>query len=173
MKIISIILVLLLGFISIGCDREFEGKVVDAETDKPIEEAVVLVEWTVTKGVPGLTHTESVKVIEAITDKAGKFTITGALKHTPHVTIYKKGYVAWNNKFIFPDYKKRKDFKLENGQVFKLERFKESFGYVAHESFITSAINVSLGAKQKQFFLKEYRSSEEELVIKERNRKYK
>lgn len=173
MKVKNILLILLLALISIGCDREFKGKVVDAETDRPIEGAVVLVEWLTIKGLPGLTHTESVKVIEAVTDKDGKFTIVGALKQAPHVTVYKKGYVAWNNKYIFPDYKKRTDFKLENGLVFRLERFKELFGYVAHESFITSAINVSLGAEQKQFFLKEYRGSEEELVIKERNRKNK
>lgn len=110
-----------------GCYAEITGTVVDAETGQPIEGAVVLVEWTKTHGF-GHTYTESYKVIEAFTDKDGKATITGTFSPTvnyPHVTVYKKGYVAWNNEMIFPDYKKRTDFKWKNGYVFRLERFKE------------------------------------------------
>ena len=173
MSIKKKLLLLLLGLSLIGCDREFEGKVIDAETDKPIEGAVVLVEWTATKGLPGLTHTESVKVIEAVTDKEGKFIITGALKHTPHVTIYKKGYVAWNNKYIFPDYKKRTDFKLKNGQVFRLERFKSVYSFLAHQSFVERAIHVQLGTKSKDLFLTLYEDAEREKVLKERDKKEK
>ena len=60
-----------------GCYAEMTGTVVDAETGAPIEGAVVLVEWTVTKGVPGMTVTETYKVIEKITDKEGKVKIPG------------------------------------------------------------------------------------------------
>ena len=52
------------------------GTVVDAETGKPIEGAVVLVEWTKTHGI-GEHWTESFKVEESVTDREGKFTITG------------------------------------------------------------------------------------------------
>ena len=150
MNIKNILLLILLAQLSIGCDRELKGKAVDAETGKPIEGAVVLVEWTAIKGLPGLTHTESVKVIEAVTDKDGKFTITDALKSLPHVTIYKKGYIAWNNKFIFPDYKKRTDFKLKNGQVFKLEKFQEGYLHTKHVRFIRLSINDSLWHEKKK-----------------------
>src|SRR3989338_10920318 len=52
------------------------GTVIDAETGRPIEGAVVLVEWTMTKGI-GLTHTDSYKVVEKVTDKNGKFSVSG------------------------------------------------------------------------------------------------
>lgn len=133
MKIRVIGLLAMLLFIT-GCYAEITGTVVDAETGKPIEGAVVLVEWTKTHGF-GHTYTESYKVVEAITDKDGKATIAGTFSPTvnvPHVTVYKKGYVAWNNEMIFPDYKKRTDFKWKNGYVFRLERFKPEYTYDMH-----------------------------------------
>ena len=99
-----------------GCYANMSGTVIDAETGKPIEGAVVLVEWTKAEGVPGLTSTKSYKVVEAVTDKDGKFTVENVKKiliDPPDVTVYKKGYVAWNNEYIFPDYRKREDFKWE------------------------------------------------------------
>ena len=105
-------IVLALIFLTAGCYGEITGTVIDAETGQPIEGAVVLVEWTVTKGL-GLTYTQSYQVIEVVTDKDGKATVSGVFNpfvNPPHVTIYKKGYVAWNNEYIFPDYKKRTDF---------------------------------------------------------------
>src|SRR3990172_7997079 len=133
-------LLLFLIFFTTGCYGTITGTVVDAETGKPMEGAVVLVEWTKTKGM-GLTYTESYKVIEVVTDKDGKATISGVfnpLVDPPDVTVYKKGYVAWNNKYIFPDYKKRADFKWENGAVVGLERFKEGHSRADHVYFLHS-----------------------------------
>ena len=59
MKFITPCLAILLVFMVTNCSAEITGTVVDAETGKPIEGAVVLVEWTMTKGVPGMSHTES------------------------------------------------------------------------------------------------------------------
>ncbi|MFA4829002.1 MAG: carboxypeptidase-like regulatory domain-containing protein [Thermodesulfovibrionales bacterium] len=128
------------------------GPVIDAETGKPIEGAIVLVEWTMTKGI-GLTHTDSYKVVEKVTDKSGKFSISGVinpLADSPHITIYKKGYVAWNNEYIFPDYKKREDFKWVNGYVFRLERFKEGYLYDKHVSFINMTIRSTIAYEKKK-----------------------
>jgi hypothetical protein len=47
------------------------GTVQDAETGAPIEGAVVFVEWTKTKGLPGLTSTKVYKIVEVETDKDG------------------------------------------------------------------------------------------------------
>jgi hypothetical protein len=129
--------------VSSGCYAGITGKVIDAQTQQPIEGAVVLVEWTKTKGLPGMSYTESAKVIEVISDKEGKIEISGNINpfvNPPHVTVYKKGYVAWNNEYIFPDYSKRTDFKWENGCVFKLEHFKQEYSYDKHVSFISGLI---------------------------------
>ena len=140
MKIKLMFLSMTLLFITTGCYAEITGTVVDAETGEPIEGAVVLVEWTVTKGI-GLTYHESYKVIEAVTDKEGKVTISGVLNpfvNYPHVTVYKKGYVAWNNEFIFPNYKHREDFKYKNGITIRLELFKNEYSISDHVFFLHS-----------------------------------
>jgi len=156
-----IVMIAVLSLVS-GCYFGITGRVIDAETQQPIEGAVVLVEWTKTKGVPGMAHTESAKVIEVVSDKDGKITISGdfdPMVNSPSVTVYKKGYVAWNNEYIFPDYKKRTDFKWGDGYVFRLERFKNSYSYINHDSFVDGAAHVGLSPDKKQIFLKNYNES--------------
>ena len=170
-------LLLFLIFFTAGCYGTITGTVVDAETGKPMEGAVVLVEWTKTKGM-GLTYTESYKVIEVVTDKDGKATISGVfnpLVDPPDVTVYKKGYVAWNNQYIFPTYKKRKDFKWQNDYVVRLERLErfKKFGFEEHESFIYGAAHPERETEKKKLFIKEYNEWEKEEVIKERAKRGK
>ncbi len=173
MQIKHIVLAVATLFMLAGCYTEITGTVVDAETGQPIEGVVVLVEWTKTHGF-GDTYTESYKVIEAVTDNDGKATISGTFSPTvnrPHVTVYKKGYVAWNNEYIFPDYKKRMDFSWSNGYVFRLERFKDSYSYIEHESFIDGAAYLFMETEKKKLFIKAYDEWEREKVIKERRNK--
>lgn len=135
-----------------GCYASMSGTVIDAETGKPIEGAVILVEWTYTSGKwIGLRTTSSYKVVEVITDKEGKFKVSGVVNpfvNTPEVTIYKKGYVCWSSRIIFPDYRNRTDFIWGKTYTFKLEHFKPEYSYIEHTSFIGSAINSGLGEKK-------------------------
>jgi len=150
MKIKHLLIAVMMLFLSTGCYREITGTVVDAETGKPIEGAVILVEWTKTKGF-GLTHTESYKVVEVLTDKEGKATISGTFSpfvNPPYVTVYKKNYVAWSSRIIFPDRINRTDFKWKNNYVFRLEHFKAEYSYIEHTSFIRSAIASGRGDKK-------------------------
>jgi hypothetical protein len=55
------------------------------------------------------------------------------------MTVYKKGYVCWSDDKIFPTYEERKGFRLRNGMVIKLERFKEEYSKEAHANFTTSS----------------------------------
>lgn len=147
-KVIIAISVIILLSMMIGYYPAITCTVVDADTGKPIEDAVVLAEWTITKGF-GFTYTESYKVVEALSNKEGKVTISGAfnpIANKPQVTVYKKGYVAWNNEYVFPNYKKRTDFKWKNGYVLKLERFNPEYSHVKHVDFIRSTYSFGLGA---------------------------
>ncbi len=128
------------------------GQVVDAETGRPIEGAIVLVEWTINVGIPGLMSTESYEVVESVTDKDGRISIARVLHpliNPPQITIYKKGYVAWNNEFIFPDYKPRKDFQWRDNYVFKMDRFRPEYSYDKHTSFIHGAIHSGIDSDKK------------------------
>ncbi len=143
-----------------GCEGKITGIVVDAETGKPIEGAVILVEWTKTKGIPGLTSHDSYKVVEVVTNKDGKAVIEGVSRpfvDYPDVTVYRKGYVAWNNHYVFPDYKKRTDFDWKNNYVFKLEKFKPGYSNDKHVDFIGTAILEHLATEKKTITINAYR----------------
>jgi len=173
-RYITIILMTVIFFAISGCYASgMNGTVVDAETGKPIEGAVVLVEWTKRHGI-GDYHTESVKVIEVLTDKDGKFKVSGILDpfvDPPDVTVYKKGYVAWNNKYIFPDYAKRTDFIWQNECVFKLEQFKDSYNFIDHELFIGGAAHQEQASEKKKLFINAYDEWERKKVIEERRKR--
>lgn len=167
----KLIAIVLLFFVT-ACDEEINGIVVDAETGRPIEGAVILVEWMEEKGLPGLRISESYKVVEVMTDKEGKAHIEGVFSpfvDPPYVAVYKKGYVAWSNRFIFPNYKKRTDFKWENDYMFKLEKFKEEYSYQKHVSFISNAVRGRGASEGKRLMADAYRW--EELKAMEEMRK--
>lgn len=135
----AILAVIASVFVTGGCYAEITGTVVDAETGQPIEEAVVLVEWTKTKGLPGLSYTKPYDVFETVSKKNGSFTIKKILNplvNPPRITIYRKGYVAWNNEYIFPGWIKRDNFKLADGMIIKLEHFKKEYSRDDHVSFL-------------------------------------
>lgn len=176
---ISCLALMMVIFMATGCSAEpkiITGTVVDAETGSPIEGAVVLVEWTKAEGLPGLVSTKSYKVVEAVTDKDGKFTVEDVKKlfiDPPDVAVYKKGYVTWSSRWIFPDWRKRTDFKWGKTDTFKLEKFRPEYSYLKHTSFIHSATNSSLGSKEmikKAYRWEELEASKESDKI---NEKYK
>jgi len=173
MKIQHAFLALIIIFLTSGCNAEMTGTVVDAETGAPIEGAVVLVEWTVTKGPPGLRSTEIYKTIELLTDKNGKFTIVTILdpmvNKIPHLVIYKRGYVAWNNQYIFPKWERRKNFELRDGMMMEMEKFRNYYSHYDHVSFISSGAVSGSGGE----LLERAYSGERLLADQERGRRKK
>lgn len=158
MNIKSIFLLMAVMIIATGCYGALQGKIVDAETGEPIEGAVAMAEWTRTKGF-GNTYTVSVKVSEAVSDKEGNFELDSCYSpfvNKPSLTIYKKGYAAWNNEYIFPDWQKRVGFEWKSGQVFRMERFREDYSYNSHRRFITAAINSTIGKDDKKLIKNAY-----------------
>lgn len=113
-------------------------KVVDAETSEPIEGAVLLSQWAITSGL-GYTSTHDYKVVETMSDEHGILKVEGVTKaglNPPSVSVYKRGYVAWNSQRIFPDYKRRNNFYWKDNYIFQLERFKEEYSIPEHVLFI-------------------------------------
>jgi hypothetical protein len=134
-----IALLLLLALVTTGCYFPISGRVIDAETQQPIEGAVVLVEWDEEHGL-GFTYHTIYKIAETETNKEGKFSLPGAyspLVDSPSLLIYKQGYVAWRNDTIFPSFEKRKDYDVwQYSYVYKLERFKEGDSRFKHSMFM-------------------------------------
>ena len=150
-KTLSVLVAILVAYFILIYLTGMSGTVIDAETGQPIEDAVVLVEWTVTKGF-GLTHTDSYCVKEKVTDKNGRFTVFGVINpfvDEPTVTIYQRGYVAWSSRWVFPESRKRTDFKWGRS-VLKLEKFKNDYSHVKHMEFVADSIHAGLNDNSKR-----------------------
>jgi hypothetical protein len=102
-------LMTLLAFPLVSCGSPLyiadpiEAWVVDAETNKPIEGAVVVANWQLVKGgLDGPRQLGQLEVKEAVTDKAGRFFFEGFRKVNPtlgelrdadpRILIFKVGY---------------------------------------------------------------------------------
>jgi hypothetical protein len=142
MKILQVgLLVYILTSFS-ACYSGIKGTVVDDATGKPIEGAVIAVQWNKIKGPPGLTTHVKVKVVETITDKGGNFFLTGSPESfvdPPILVIYKEGYFSWISDYIYQESKNRTDFKWKSGKEYRLERFIKGYSHERHiDSFSTS-----------------------------------
>lgn len=132
-----------LAISSTGCASTVRARVLDANTRQPIAGAVVLGVWTKVAGLPGLTHHKIAGAREAETDTEGRF----VLERPPSsgfegddgqaITIYKSGYVAWSNLFLFPSSVKRSNQKVPPEVL--LERFPRGESHRRHIHFISGA----------------------------------
>jgi hypothetical protein len=166
MKILQIGLLICTSLLSSAFYLGIKGTVVDDVTGEPIEGAVVAAQWTKTKGVPGLTYGVRVKIVEAVTDKHGIFSISGSLDpfvNPPRIVIYKGGYFAWYSRYIFQESKNREDFKWESGKEYRLERFIKGYSHSRHLGSFTSDFDVHKCPKLDQAI-----DSETSLAQKER-----
>ncbi len=140
-----------------GCAGTTTFRVLDAETKKPVEGAVAIAMWRKNKGFFGgfELSTYTAKAIEAVSDKGGYLTfpaVSGSYAtYTPHVKVYKPGYVGWDSKLIYlgirgddiksARYKRRESFSMKNQDIF-LHPWKDEYSFISHSSFISSNANL-------------------------------
>lgn len=141
------ILVLLIAFTT-GCSHysDITGRVVDSTTGKPIEGAIVVAQWTETRGIPGLQYHNLHKIVETLTDKEGKFSVSGTfgfLVDPPEMIIYKDGYLPWRNDCIFPDKDTQKNLWNDN-VTYKLDILTDKYTAIQIRNFLDSGI-IGLG----------------------------
>jgi len=167
---IALLLALVMFCMIFGYSRGMTGIVVDSVTGKPVEGAVVYAEWTKTKGI-GLTYTELYKITEKITDKNGKFRVFGVFSpfvNPPTVVIYKRGYVAWRNDYIFPGYERRYDFEWKNTQLIKLEHFKRNYSHSKHIFFFRGGLNLGSSKLEQAYSWEDPLASKEEELLRKK-----
>ena len=98
-----LIMALFLLTIFAGCtpvryENDYKGKIIDADTGKPIEKVVVLGVWSKAYPTPGGAAHEFYDAREALTDKNGEFTIPGmgllilSNIESMDILIFKAGY---------------------------------------------------------------------------------
>ncbi len=145
MKSLRTVFLIFVLMITSGCSHysDITGKVIDAATGKPIEGAIVVAQWTKKRGWLGEQQRELHKIIETLTDKEGKFSLSGTVGFVldpPEMIIYKEGYIPWRNDMIFPSGNIVKNHEWNNNGTYKLDVFTDQYTIVQLRNFIDSGI---------------------------------
>lgn len=148
MRMLQICILVLLVTFTTGCSHysDITGRVVDSTTGKPIEGAIVVAQWTKTRGIPGLQYHNLHKIVETLTDKEGKFSVSGTfgfLVDPPIMLIYKDGYIPWRNDSIFSN-KDTHRVVWENNITYQLNHFSSEYTAIQLRDYLSSII-IGLG----------------------------
>jgi hypothetical protein len=120
----------------------FTGRVVDAETDRPIVGALVYASWRFASGY-GFDEPAGWREHIGSTDSSGSYRIP-RLEGGPgaparlsdfRVVIYKRGYVAFRSDRRFEDFGPRTDF-AQRGNLVALGRWRPELSHARHLRFV-------------------------------------
>ena len=134
----KLLLIIPIFLYSAGCYPGITGKVVDSDTGRPIGRALVVAQWTRSRGFGNTYHT-IYKIIETETDAEGVFSLSGVyspLVDQPNMIIYCRGYVPWRNDGDFEAHYKK--YIWENNKTYKLTKLNNTYSRQMLHMFIQS-----------------------------------
>jgi len=147
---------ILATLIGAGCalTGPIRSQVLDAQTGQPVPGAIALAVWTRREGPPGLRATTLAGYKEVEVDDQGRFILErpeGLSFSEESVTVYKPGYIAWNNLDVFPALDRRENVRVPSQIV--LERFPSGESHIRHRSFIAiQTMGVGLSGRAPKFY---------------------
>jgi len=115
-------------------DGPYEGKIVDDETNRPIEDATVFAYWVVDKTFLTLSFSSLCDAVETTTDKNGEFVLSKtfcinlyplAEMLIPRIVIFKSGYDSYPPKLPVIDPEKASDKEREDARIYFGEHITE------------------------------------------------
>jgi hypothetical protein len=137
-------LILVISLNSCGPKYVVRGRVVDSETQQPIQGAAVAVRWYSGVAENQSAKTGTVKAAQSVTDDQGFFKIPKYLE-TPHILgVYKNGYICWSSQDIFTvdpgmsgmeKHRKRKNHRINEGMEIELEQLQKRHPRDLHAGF--------------------------------------
>ncbi len=135
--------ILLITLISIGtsaCGKTFHGKVVDAETKKPVEEAIIVASWNESTATISGGSAKFKDAREVLTDKNGEWQIRGPkgdriisqflaiipgvyYTEAPEFIIFKPGYCSYPKGFTIEACKEKiRPYGIGDGEITELPK---------------------------------------------------
>jgi hypothetical protein len=187
MKLKLTLVFMLISFVLSGCATvKPTATVVNDETGMPIEGAVAIAIWrgdtedcTLVQGLEGGCWGFK-KAEEVVSDKEGNINIEtfwdyhfSSSDYEPRLTVYKFGYVCWDQQKIFaPDWKwtARKDFNKKH-RIVRMKKWPLGMSFHEHSSFMSNVTNGDYSKTEKQLFDKCF-DMESEYRIQENLKKY-
>lgn len=167
-RLLQIVFCIFILTVISGCGitlrSEIRGRVIDAETQKPIKGAVFAIKWYQCHGcclgiaVGDYSGCKKMEAADGYTNADGSFSIP---KYTDSFmpptscdfAVYKKGYAVWElheirrwgiydevrgNDKRFSEFRYPRDFTLKDGMVIKLEPWKEGYSAEGHSNYLYS-----------------------------------
>ncbi|MEW6417391.1 MAG: hypothetical protein AB1480_04635 [Nitrospirota bacterium] len=152
-------------------DKEYSGRVIDADTKEPIEGAIIVFAWYKEKATIAGPSQSLHDVKEALTDKDGRWRIEGpkgncrdllpgllqlmgiaCIEEQPEIIIFKPGYCAWKNGFVLKACQKMKYSESDNGEgTFELPKLTNKEDRLRNVGIGTINDGKEVEKKQKEF----------------------
>jgi len=143
---VSILTCLLLVISLISCSPKcvVRRRVVDAETQQPIQGAAIAIRWYTDYPDKNAAKIGTISAVQSVTDDKGVFKIPEYPDSNHILGVYKNGYICWSSQDIFtmdPDisrtkkYHKRKHHRIKEGMQIELEPLKKIHPKERHAGF--------------------------------------
>ena len=116
------------------------GRVVDAETGQPIQEAAIAIRWFESQPKDNSKTVHAFDAAQDLSDKNGNFSIPEYNNKQYAMGVYKEGYICWSSRSDFlNDIPEKTTLRLppnvENGMEIRLVPLKEEHSLDEHASF--------------------------------------
>jgi hypothetical protein len=133
------------------------GRVVDAETQYPIEGAAVAIRWYENIDNNGAATTRTIDVNQGLSDEDGKFKFPDHRNNNYVMGVYKEGYICWSSRSRFSNGSKtavvpKTDTRVQNDMIVQLERLMGAHSKDEHASFTVLVAEEVTASKQSPFY---------------------
>ena len=133
------------------------GRVVDAATGQPIEDAAVAIRWLETQSEDNSSTVHTFDAAQDLSDKDGNFSIPEYQNRKYVMGVYKEGYICWSSRSDFSSSGREKtSFRfppnVENGMEIRLEPLKEGHSRDEHAGFTVLVAGEVTESKKGPFY---------------------
>jgi hypothetical protein len=108
------------------------GRVVDAETGRPIEGAAVAIRWYAAYPDKQSGKSETADAVQALSNNQGVFKVPEYPGSRHVLGVYKAGYICWSSRDVFPlnsresnkrNYRERNKHHIKDGTIGFFDQF--------------------------------------------------
>jgi hypothetical protein len=133
------------------------GRVVDAETDRPIKGAAVAIRWFENQSENNSSTVHTFDAAQDLSDKDGNFSIPEYQNKKYAMGVYKEGYICWSSRGDFSSGAPEKTslklpLHITNGMEIRLEPLKEGHSRDKHAGFTVLVAGEVADSKKGPFY---------------------
>ena len=134
-----------------------KGRVVDAETGRPIKEAAVAIRWFESQPEDNSKTVHTFDAAQDLSDKDGNFSIPEYQNRKYAMGVYKEGYICWSSRSDFSSgIPEKASLKfppnVENGMEIRLAPLKEVHSRDKHAGFAVLVAGEVTESKKGPFY---------------------